>query len=314
LPVVPAYHVRGVVKPYAPQPQAGALVLWNRSGDRTNHSQPGARIAPDGSFDIPAVEPGSYWLELLPFAGSPSGRMALEVVDRDVTGVTLAGTMPFDLAVHLRFDGADGQPLPPPHALQLEMLDWRLFRTTPSATVESDGTIVFSGLRSGQWVLTLAPDRDAYIQSISCGAHELAAGIMDFTNGPCGDLEIVLAGGTGEVQGSMRWPDPPWIGGPVSALLVAASGQTGNTGARRAPIDENGQFHFRFVPPGRYLVFAVAVASAPNDDGVWQNADFVKEVSGRGVAADVPSKGSVRVEVGILPADDIGHAIERIHR
>jgi protocatechuate 3,4-dioxygenase beta subunit len=313
LRTVTTYHVRGVVQPYAPA-QTGFLYFWNRNGDRSSGSFSGGAIQKDGSFDADNVEPGSYWMELEPFAGFPTGRMAIEVIDRGVDGVKMASVQPFELKGRVRFEPDTGQPIPP--GLQLEMLDWHLFRMKLDGTLSGDGVLAYRELRSGQWVLTLAPNGDAYIQSITCGQHDLIAGKMDLTNGPCGELNVVLSTGTGQVDGTLHWPEaapgepPPWMGGEVSAVMVSADGETGNTGARCAGIDANSQFQYRFVPPGRYLVFATVNC----EEDLWQNRDFITQVAGSGLAVELQKQGSVHIEVPILSAEDVQRAIEQVRR
>jgi hypothetical protein len=115
-------------------------------------------------------------------------------------------------------------------------------------------------------------------------------------------LEVVLAKGTGTVGGTVA------AGSGMQAVLVAADGETGAMGARGVEIDPAGQFQFPFVPPGHWRVFA-----APSfDEGLWQNAEFVKQIENRGVLVELEKKGAAQAQVSMLSADDIERAADKV--
>jgi hypothetical protein len=136
----------------------------------------------------------------------------------------------------------------------------------------------------------------------------MEGGRIDLGNGPAGEVEIVLGTGTGQIDGTVRPPAPLPPG--VTAILVSADGVTANTGARSAAIDQAGRFQFRFVPPGRYFV----LSATDFDEDLWQNMEFVQQIRERGVSVDVAAKGTASVEVPILEAADLRHAIEKVPR
>jgi hypothetical protein len=200
--------------------------------------------------------------------------------------------------------------------LHIDWLDWYPFNFASNAAPAADGTFVFSTKPAGVYVISLAPESDLYIQSISYNQREVEDGRLDLSNGVSGDVDIVLGTGTGQVEGTVHWPDavpgapPPPLPPGAAAVLVSASGVTGNTGARSADIDQSGHFQFRFVPPGRYFVFV----SPQFDEGLWQNIDFVQQIRDGGVSVDVSKKGSATTEVPVLTNDDLRHAIEKVPR
>jgi hypothetical protein len=164
-------------------------------------------------------------------------------------------------------------------------------------------------------VLT-APPGLFYIQSISYNQREAANGKLDLTMGATGGLEVVLGTGTGQIDGSVQWPDAatggpaPTYAGELTAVLVSQTGVTGNTGARSADIGQSGRFRFKFVPPGRYFVFI----TPGFDAGLWQNRDFVNLVAGRGAAVEMAPMGSAQTTAEILSAEDVRRAIDRLPR
>ncbi len=312
LPELVTYHIRGMVKPYPPEAVMDYAVLRDRGVNMTGASLGGGPVKKDGSFDIPGVSPGSYSLELFPPGPRPSGGAAIEVNRRDLNGVTVAGVMPFPLTGHARME--DGS-LPANFSLQLEKLDWYRFNPSARFSLNPDGSFTFQNVVSGEWVLT-APPGEFYIQSISYNQREAANGKLDLTMGATGGLEVVLGTGTGQIDGSVKWPDAatggpaPTYAGELTAVLVSQTGVTGNTGARSADIGQSGRFRFKFVPPGRYFVFI----TPEFDAGLWQNRDFVNLVAGRGAAVEMAPMGSAQTTAEILSAEDVRRAIDRLPR
>lgn len=313
LPDLATYHVRGVVKPYPPETVMDYAILRDR-GVNVNGAGVGGPTKKDGSFDIPGVLPGNYWLELFPPGPRPSGGVAISVSRRDLNGITVPGIMPFPLTGHARLE--DGSSPPAGFSLQLERLDWYRFNPSARFSLNPDGSFTFQNVVSGEWVLTAPPTGAFYIQSISYNQREAANGKLDLTAGTTGGLDVVLGTGTGEIDGSVKWPDaatggtaPPYAG-ELAAVLVSQTGVTGNTGARSADIDQSGKFQFEFVPPGRYFVFVTAGFEVD----LWQNREFVDLVAGRGAPVELAQKGSTRTTAEILPVDDIRRAIDRLPR
>jgi hypothetical protein len=292
LPTVVAYHVRGAVRPWGAWTGPRTLQLSRRDGDFMGDSMP---LDKDGAFDQAGVLPGSY--RLLALAMSQVGiEVPVEVTDRDVEGVIFTAAPPVEIKGRLRFD--DGEP----HGLsgigvRLARLDTGHPLGRVEAETHADGTFEFQQVAAAEMWLELGPPGDYYLQSASFNQREVEGGRLDLTSGAAGELEIVLGSGTGTVSGTLSWPEGgsgnAAHGGEIVAVLASATGVTGNTGARSAFIDQNGRFEFSFVPPGRYYVWVTAHYDADH----WQNMDFVAQMEDRGVAVELPRKGSVQVEI-----------------
>jgi hypothetical protein len=314
---VTVYHVRGSTGLSFP-PYGGTYVFLNhRSGDRSPGANFAAQVARDGTFDFLGVSPGSYSMELMtPRAPRRHGRIPVDVIDRDVNGIMLPAIPEFDITGRVQFEDGAGQQEEHPATLQIGLLDFFFFRLYTTATPATDGTFAVRSLRAGVYAIRVLPDRDLYIRSVFYNHHEAGGGIADLSGGGGGELEIVLGTGTGQVDGTIHWPDgvstapPPPLPPNAVAVLVSAGGVTGNTGARSVEIDPSGHFQFRFVPPGRHFAFV----STGFDIDLWLNMDFVRRVAMAGVSVDMPAKGNVKVEVPILSAADLDRAIARVPR
>jgi hypothetical protein len=310
LPAVSTYHIRGAVVPYVPGPQASILNIMPRDGNRSPNmpAAGGHGVEKDGTFDLAGVRPGSYWLEMIPVRGSPVSQVSVDVTDRDVNGIRIAGIPPFEIKAKIVFsEEGGGQPLTAAH-FHLDRLNWLMFPFSSIESPSAEGVLVFSSRPAGEYVISLPADADLYIQSISYNQQEAKGGRLNLSSGPVADIQILLATGTGQVEGTVPHPEslPP---GTVAAL-VSAQGVTGNTGERSADIDAAGHFQFRFVPPGRYFVFVT-----PTFDGnLWENMDFIHELQDRGTPVEVTKKGTVSVEASLLTTADLDQARERIPR
>lgn len=310
LPLVKTYHVRGVIVPYVYSPGAKPLFLRRRDGDRLNGA--GTNIEKDGSFDFAGVEPGSYWLDVLPVRGLPTAPLtSIDVADRDGNGFRVAGIPQFEIHGHTRFADENAAVSPSQVNFLLQQLDWNYLQFSPGFSSGSERAFLLRNMQSGRYALRIASEGDVYLKSVSLGGHPVEGAVLDLRSGPPGEMEIVLDTGTGEVTGAVHWPDPV-AGAPrleaARAILVSADGSTSNTLARSEGVGADGKFHFRWVPPGRWLGFV----SPTFDEGLWQNANFVKEIADLGVAIDVDKRRAAHAEPTPLNPDDIQHAVERI--
>jgi hypothetical protein len=303
LPDVVFRHVRGAIQPTSSQAMA---ILRPRNGDQTQGSVGGGSLRKDGSFDF-RVEPGTYWLELWPPGPRPTGIMPVDVGDRDVNNLRVLGVMPFELKGRVLFDDDGLRRTASAIKLRMQALNWYTFSVAMGVPIGPDGGISLPRMAAARYAISLDPESDDYIKSISYGGRDLAAGIIDLSAGASGDLEIALDSGTGEVEGSAHWDQA--IPGAV-AVLVSAEGRTGNTGARGVEIGADGRFRFRFAPPGRYRVFVCERFDAD----LWQNMDLIELVRERGVTVDLTKKATASVEVPPIPERDIRSAIERLPR
>jgi len=308
LPAVVTYHVRGTLAPFRRPPGTFLVLLRSRTHDRSGYTAAGT-IEKDGSFDIPGVLPGNYSVGVLPVPRFTTVNIPIDVTDRDMNGVKVPAMPLFEVRGHARFEENDAAIPLSAVKLDLQQLDWAWVDSSPHFSPGQDGTFLLNSMRCGEYVPRIVSQGDYYLKSVTIGGRPAEGGRIDLRNGPVGEIEMVFGTGTGELTGTVRWPDPvPGSEATIlqasRAILVSDGGTTGNTGARDVEIDPHGQFRFRFVPPGRWLVFA----SPAFDAGLWQNADFVKHISSRGAAIDLDKRAAAHAAVEPLTAEDIERA------
>ena len=297
LPTVAAYHVRGTVRA-AGEWRGDRMVMLQR-GDGGLAAVTGVDLKKSG-FDLAGVTPGSYWLRFMTQGADRSeGKVPVEVTDRNVEGVVLNSVAAMTLKGSVRVD--DGEPRDVSKVyLSLNLLDWVWFNNYGvSAQPKPDGSFQFENVPAGEMALTLAENPDFYVESVTYNRREAVGAKLDLTSGTAGELEVVLGVGTGQIGGSIRWPEvapggpAPRPAGNIVAVLTPAEGVTGNTGVRVMGIDQEGRFRFQHLGPGRYFLWAVTNFDADH----WENMDYVTEMQSRGVAVDLPRQGSVQADI-----------------
>jgi hypothetical protein len=297
------------VKPL-PQGNQGVVFLARRNaGPLMIFQFGGANVKPGGSFDISGVQPGNYILQSFP--GAPFLiHLPVEVKDRDVNGLAVQPLNRIAAAGHVRFDGT-GEPRSA--RIAFRAVDPVPFDSGEWTNSKPDGTFVLNNLWPVRFAVQEESEAGLYVESITVDGREALDQVVDLSHGSTNQIEIRIAQGTGQIDGKLRLPDavPGQAAIPqATAMLVSASGITGNTGARSAPIDPNGRFQFALVPPGRWYVFAIPHF---NEDP-WQNMDFVRAIAGQGTAVDVPKSGSVQVEVSPISLEDLRRASDGVGR
>ena len=312
LPDAVVYHIRGRIQ------GVGAvrdLYLGKRSLDRIQGHPIGTLVDKDGTFDLPGVEPGSYWIEVEPIQTNLTGRSAVDVTDHDVSGLKLAAAPGPRIEGAARFDGEPSVGISK-LSLQFDMLDYFQFHSGGVMPIAADGAFSSkSGVMPGHYALTLERGYNAYIKSVLIDGREASAGNLDYSRGSPGKLEIILGSAAGQVSGTVHWPEllpgdpPPLPGAPLYAVLLPTETGTGNISGRVEDIDDFG-FEFDYVPPGKYAVFVTTF----KDDGLWQNRDFVRAISGSGTPVDMSKPDRVKVQVPPIADSEIRRAIAQVPR
>jgi hypothetical protein len=86
----------------------------------------------------------------------------------------------------------------------------------------------------------------------------------------------------------------------AQAVLVPDESRRGRTDAYfTATADQNGQFTFAAVPPGRYKLFSWEDIPA----GAYQYADFIRRYEDRGQSLTVNPSGSITADARMIPAN-----------
>jgi hypothetical protein len=302
LPLAPVFHARGT------GPVAVGLSLQlaqANSGQALEWTVENAAIG-DGSFDIAGVAPGSYVLySLLQGPGQSdrptSAKVPVTIASQDVSGLPAPPVTRFDLKGRVRLeDGSAPQSYPGVVFCEGRNIEYNRFQ---GSMPKADGAFGFAGLPADRYRLFMESAEAFYLKSVRVKGLEAEDAEIDLTNGPAEDVELIVSQAAGSVEGTVKEP-------AFEATVVAVPEGVPSAGSRprTAQPDQQGHFRIAGLAPGHYRAFAVT----GYDSGLWQNAEFQRQMADRGTAFEVAEKGSAHVELPVVPAAEVRQVEDRI--
>jgi hypothetical protein len=311
LPLTPVFHVSGTANAGSPADNMG-ISLQKRNHDQAlEWETAGAFIGKDGSFDIAGVTPGDYFLFSFQSRENDrwvSAKIPLTTVAQDIAGLPAPAVARFEMKGGIRVeDGAAAEAIP----VQIfcegsQDDDYTPFqrRSQPQA----DGTFVLRGLTADRYAIRVENMETGkaggfYLKAVRANGVTVAGGEVDMTNGAAENVELILSAGVGSVEGTVKEP-----AADLTVVVIAESVPSGATRPLTGYLDQDGHFSLTDLEPGSYRAFAVT----SYDKGLWQNAEFRRQMADRGTAFDVAEKGSAHIEVKVVPAGEIRQVEERI--
>ena len=271
-------EVRGSVTPPPGVPAAQVQVTVVREEELNNTGYRPARLAPDGSFVLHHLPPGTYaFTATNSVRGSNTAapkyiaRRTIEVKSENIEGLNLdvAPTVLRDLKGTIVGDSS----------IKPDQVHIALQHTVPPlvAKVQPDGSFVIPGVWPSQYgVQATAPP--GVVRSVKFGSREILQRIFDF-DGTDAPLRVTVAGAPVAITGTVDYSDNRSVAG--ARVIFVPSGETyvpyppGNTGITPiAETDQNGSIVFAYEPPGVYRVYVVEDPDAA--DQTMDNDDFVR--------------------------------------
>ena len=309
------YRIRGSVSglqgvPVLPGPSAWMtpqLAVSSTPGVGGNSK--GGFLKQDGSFEVEGIAPGTWQIRveqgLMP-------RMALGVAivqidDHDVEGVSLTVHAPHLLKGVVRIEGEDKD-------LQAGLslwLDSDVLNGYITTTPRKDGSFDFENVPSGRHRVFLRGGASGqyYVKRLRYGAIESPD--TGFSLSADGDtLEVTLSAGGARVSGVVRRDGAVGSATPQVVLLP----DTPDAEVRRYDThlggwDQSGAFAVKEpVRPGEYTLYAFE--GVP--DGAWTDAEFIKEIEGKGVRIIVGEGDAKTAEIPLIPRSDIAALLTRL--
>ncbi len=310
------YRIRGRVPGIQDIPVLSGAKQWMKprlsvsftSGKITDG--PSGFLKDDGSFEIEGVPPGSYRIRVE--AGMVPEEMSLgsadvQVDDRDVEGVSLPVRASYPLKGVIRPETAD-TVLPAGLVLWFESAEVSFWKTTKP---RSDGSFVFDNVTDGRYRVGVRGGLPGqhYLKSVRYGGVESSnAGF--FLSGTIDTIELTLSARGARVSGVVKRKD---AGGSTMAQVVllpeTSDADLKSSETRLGVLDQSGAFTVKdAVRPGEYTLYAFE--GVPN--GAWTDAEFIKEVGGKGVRIKVGEGDVKTVEVPLIPRPDIAALLARL--
>ncbi len=275
---VPLHHVRGKVVTSSADPSPENVRLWlmpRTPGTAVGPaSSSGGTPAPDGSFDLGGVRPGSYYLAARrssdtvvwiirgdlsnPEVSGPGilGRAWVDVIDGDVTGVVLRIGDPLQIHATIRMEGQDKPDLSGVR-IQLRLLDG-LLGNVIRATMGAENTFTLSNVSPAKYAVFVSGlPANAYVKSIRLGSQETIDTGLDLADMQAAPpLEIRIGRDGATVQGTVnRNGDKPapraWV-----ALIPDPARPELASKLKSATSGADGRFFLTGVAPGEYRLYA----------------------------------------------------------
>ncbi len=309
------FHIRGRVdfSASADKPE-DLMVNARKPGMPPELADMEGDIKLDGSFDITGVPPGDYEVGISNRVSHQLGTVHLEVRANDVNGVVIVVLRGSEVKGKIQFAGRDTGDASS-MSISLGEPGGDLHHRAYFGTVSRDGAFTIRDVPPGQYVVgVFGEDQTEYVKSVQYAQEEVLGVPIDLSGGVAGDLIISISKGAGQVGGSVRWPGQGEPGSQqelrrgADVVLVSERVRLDGWAVQFASIDQDGQFSFKSVPPGKYYGFAAENV----EGGLWENRDFIAKLQDKGVEVIVPENGNVQVQIPVLAAEDVRQAMNSL--
>jgi hypothetical protein len=308
LPAEAVFHIRGRFNSTSSQDRDQRISLeahpQNVSSDVSALDE---ETRKDGTFDFSGATVGRYDIDAVSEEHQIVAKLSVEVKNSDVNGLVLSAPSRLDLSGTVHLLNADSDAHTPLQVFARD-LDTPGMSHPYQSEVASDGTFKMENLWPGRYIIGLsAENQGQYIKSIRSGGREaLGAPVVLTSTGT--QVEIVVGGDAGRVDGSIQASDSDANVGGLEAVLTSESPRLDDEGLRLAKTDRDGHFSFKRVPPGRYYAFATGDA----DPELLENRDFVAQLQQSGLEVELPANGKLQIRIPILPSDDVRRALSAV--
>jgi hypothetical protein len=269
----------------------------------------------NGNFEMSNAAPGRYMLTVT--ANNLSGRLLVEVRDRDVDNVVVPLQTGFNLSGRLVIERAT--PVRPDTALTGLRVVLRTDPLLPGAAtygvaVQPDGSFsIPSGILPGDYRVLVtpilvsptgpegtppdiaAPLANLYVKSIRMGDVDVLNDRLHLESQPQEALAIVIGSNPGTINGRVVDEGHTPVPG-ATIVLVHDSGLRYRVNEKTSSSDSSGRFEFTNVPPGNYKLFAFESI----ERGAWQDPERTRPFESRAVSSRLDEGGKVSVDLPLI--------------
>lgn len=258
---------------------------------------------PDNSFELGAVQPGSYMLmvQTQPMGSSPPlvYREPLEVGTENIDNLVIRIPAAVKVEGQILVTGTPPENFNRQNVrLQLADESGRSWMPMSQQTVKEDGSFVLENVLPGKYRLNAYGGGDGiYLDSVIYGNQDVTG--KDFEIMEAAPVKVMLAVGGGSVTGTVTQDGKPTPG--ISVLLLSTnSAKRDMPFTKTATTDQNGNYSMKSVAPGDYLVLALSEM----EYGFWYEEERLRKVEGKGAKVSVSSSGATSANLTVTPLPD----------
>lgn len=261
-----------------------------------------ASTSPDGSFELNAVLPGAYFLTATgnDVSGRVFGRVAVDVVDRDVEGVavlllkgtTLTGRITSDdPAAVQRVQTATLRPLNEGAAG---------FPNLNLSVPAKGGTFQMDGIPPGEYLagLTFNGPGGMYMVAMRMDSQDVRNGLR-LDGQPTAQVEMEVGTRGGTVNGTVVSDQQRPVAGATVVLVPDTFLRQRSTLYKTVTTDSEGRFRLETIAPGDYKVFAWEDV----ERGAWEDPNFLRTIEARGRSVSLRDGASEAVQITAIPSN-----------
>lgn len=256
------YRVRGKVPGITMDPSTRiqvSLEPQKRSNIASMVLGGGGNLKPDGSFELPSVLPGSYFVTALQFdQGRPQvlGRVPITVSNGNIDGVVIYAGAPLEIAGRVALEGDDRTRITGSVLLQ-PAGDGISFGSSPGR-IQNDGTFKLENVsRDKYYVTVMGLPEGTYVKQVRAGDADVLENGIDLSQASSAPaVEILLGSKAATIEGIVRHEDKPWPGASITLLPEPLRPDRVRFQQKIGSSDQNGRFTLKGIAPGEYRLYA----------------------------------------------------------
>jgi len=261
-----------------------------------------ARPASNGTFEIPEVHPGAYFLVATSSAAGGArvsgGRVPIEVANSDVDGVVV--TMSPSNNIVGTIEGLRSTPPESLYPLIARKAEATCVARSINAYAEFKNSAELSipDVIEGDYRLQITDiPGGSYVKSARFGGADALNEILHVDSRTTDRLSIVLGSDGGSLAGLVMDRSKNAVANGTIALIPVNALQPRPDLYKKTSADESGRFQLREIAPGDYIVFAWDDV----EESVWWDPEFVRRNEPLGKRIHISPNGRETVELTAIP-------------
>jgi hypothetical protein len=257
---------------------------------------------PQSRFEFRGLGPGSYTLTAVIPDGQTfyTARQPVEIgsdhIDNFVLNVASGVSLPGIVTVEGSAAGFD------PTAVRLFLApaasDGMMFSGPASDRIKEDGSFRLNNVSPDKYYIRLFSLPDGfYLKSVRIGDQLAADDVIDLTSGAAATIQVALAEGAAQIDGSVsNDKQEPVSGATVVLIPEKESRRTRQEYVKVATTDQHGRFTLKNVDPGDYRVYAWDDI----ENGSWMDPDVIKPVESKAKKLTLKERSKESVELRVI--------------